>query len=600
MMRRSSQWPLGGLLVLAAVIGLTAVAVPETGSVERNDDPPNVIVVMTDDQPTGMLHALPRTRELVGGAGVSFDNYYVSYPLCCPSRATYLTGQYAHNNGVAHNGPPLGGYQRLAEADALPVWLREAGYVTSHIGKYPNGYGRDDPHNIPSGWDEWRGAIDPTTYWMYGYTLNENGRLRTYGDRREADPRFYQTDVYRRKAVDFVERMSGRKRPFFLSLAFLAPHDEGPLWKTSGLGAPGLDTNAARLRKRQEQLEQKRNGAPRKRAWVEPAPRPAPRHEGAFAHAQLPNRPSYDEPRLGDKPAYLRGYPELPKRTQRQILASYRGRLASLLSVDEAVAALVRTLERTGELDNTYLMFVSDNGYFFGEHRVPMGKFLPHDASSHAPLMIRGPGIPAGRTSHELVSNPDLAATIADAADVRPQLPQDGRSLLPYAEHPARLSGRPVLHEAGGGAVVGNDLGVWSAADNDAGGRAAGLGDLDQDPALSAAVTELRLAPAHGQVRSIAYEAIRTRRYLYVRYLGGGRELYDLKHDPYELRSRDESPAYADTEAFLDERLDELQGCAGEACSKPIPRSPRPDPSKPDRVSNPASADRHSRGGGSR
>lgn len=596
----STRWPtaaIGTLLALGAVIGLTVVAVPETGSVERADDPPNVVVVMTDDQPNGMLRALPRTRELVGGAGVRFDNYYVSYPLCCPSRATYLTGQYAHNNGVAHNGPPLGGYQRMAEDEALPVWLREAGYVTSHIGKYPNGYGRDDPHNIPTGWDEWRGAVDPSTYWMYGYTLNENGRLRTYGNRREENPRFYQTDVYRRKAVDFVQRMSGRKRPFFLSLAFLAPHDEAPLWKTAGLGERGLETNTERLRKRQEKLRRERGNEPRERPWVEPAPRPAPRHEGAFADVRLPETPSYDEPNVSDKPAYLRDYPYLPKRTEQDILASYQGRLESLLSVDEAVADIVHTLERTGELDNTYVVFVSDNGYFFGEHRVPMGKFLPHDASSHAPLMMRGPGIPAGRISRELASNPDLAATIADAADVRPQLPQDGRSLLPYAERPTLLTGRPVLHEAGGGAVIGNDVGLWSATANDAGGRAAGHGDLDQDPALSAAAHELRLAPAHGQVRSIAYEAIRTRRYLYVRYLTGGRELYDLRHDPYELRSRHADPAYGETMAFLDERLDELQRCAGEACDEPIPDPPEPTDAA---LSNPVRADRQHSGGGTR
>lgn len=576
---RPPRAAIGVVLVLATVVGLTAVAMPETATPPTKPERPNVIVVMTDDQPNGMLRAMPRTRALVGDAGVRFDDYYVSYPLCCPSRATYLTGQYAHNNGVANNDPPLGGYPRLDEDDTLPVWMRESGYITSHIGKYPNRYGHVDPHDIPDGWDEWRGSVDPTTYWMYGYTLNENGRLRTYGDRRHPDPDMYQTDVYRRKAVDFIDRMSTRERPFFLSLSFLAPHDEAPLWKESGLGDNDRKENAAQLKKRGKQLRKKLDGKPREHPWVEPAPRPALRHKGAFADAELPTRSklmSYDEKRVDDKPTFLRNYPLLPDKTEQQILDSYRGRLASLLSVDEAIGAIVRQLKDTGELDNTYLMFVSDNGYFFGEHRIPTGKFLPHDASSHVPLMLRGPGIPAGKTSHELTTNTDLAATIADIAGVEPRSTLDGRSLLPFAEHPDRRTQRAVLHEGGGGAVLGNEESdVWSSERADVAGRAAAAGDLNQD--IDDSLHAFRIAPAHGQVRSIAYEAIRTERYLYVRYLRGGRELYDLERDPYESRSRAADPAYAETMAFLDDHLDELQGCAGKSCVRSIPDPPKPD-----------------------
>lgn len=516
---------------------------------------PNVIVVMTDDQTLEQMRALPRTRELIGDAGVTFDNHHISYPLCCPSRATYLTGQYAHNNGVARNGRPLGGYRNLAEATALPVWMQRAGYVTSHIGKYPNGWGQ---HNepIPPGWDVWRGALDPSTYLMWGYQLNENGWVDRYGNAKLQNPEKYQTDVYLDKALDFVDRQASGEKPFFLSLAFLAPHAEASKAWPKDIPRP-----------------KKSNGKGKGLPKIEPGPRPAPRHAGAFADEPLPDAPSFNEKDVSDKPKHIRKYPKLTKADIEAITDSYRKRMASLLAVDEAVEALVDRLAQNGELDNTYIVFTSDNGFYFGEHRVPMGKFLPYDAATHTPLLIRGPGIPAGKRSEELVTNTDLAATLADIADAKPTVDVDGRSLLPFAEQPTKRTTRPVLHEGGGGAVIGNEKdGAWLRVSEDLSGQAAAAGDLNQD--LKRAAHNTRIEPGPGRVRNLAYEGIRTDRYLYLRYLGGDQELYDLRRDPDELRSRHDDPAYAKVRGYLDEQLDELQGCKGADCNRQIPKPP--------------------------
>ncbi|MGI5349183.1 sulfatase family protein [Streptomyces sp. CA-250714] len=555
----------------AATIGLLLLLPAATGCVENGggsqseDKRPNVLMVMTDDQWLESMRVMSETRKLLGDEGVTFDRYHPSTPLCCPSRSTYLSGQYAHNNGVRHNKAPQGGYDKLDEKKTLPVWMQKAGYVTSHIGKYPNGYGSKDPKHIPPGWDEWRGSVDPSTYRMWGYRLNENGKLHTYGKPGEEDPKLYQTDVYRDKGVDFIKRKAEGDKPFFLSLAFLAPHGES------------VNTRGGKFRKPRKQESRPAVGQP---------PRPAPRHKGEFAKEELPEDPAYGESDMRDKPAFLKKRPKLDSVTTQRITENYRGRLESLLAVDEAVRKLMSTLKATGQLDNTYVLFTSDNGFFFGEHRVPAGKFLPHGASGQVPMLLRGPGISEGQHSKELTSNVDLAATIADIGGADPDLALDGRSLLPYGRDPSKRSGRPVLQEIAEGArrspVTGHGKGKPPAAgppdDDISAGRAAGAGDLDQDgdasPTTKKALKKNRKGFRKGG--SAAYEAIRTDRYLYIRYVTGARELYDLSADPHELTSRHNDPDYAKARTFLDRRLDKLQGCAGEECREETPQAPGP------------------------
>lgn len=534
--------------LLALLAGCTAAPPQQARPVPAQ--PPNIVMIMTDDQWLDSMRFMPRTQQLFGTEGVTFDHYYASFPLCCPSRSTFLSGQFAHNNGVRHNADPLGGYDHLNEAETLPVWLQRAGYTTSHIGKYPNGYGKDDPTHVPPGWNEWRGSTDPSTYNMYGYQLNENGQLHTYGDYWHEDPKNYQTDVYRDKGVDFINRQAPTGRPFFLSMAFLAPHGEQ---------TPGAPNNGDLFR-------------------IGPGPRPALRHKGAFADLPLPADPSYNEADMSDKPQFLRDYPDITPAERAGITESYRARAESLLAVDEAVQKLVDTLRATGALQNTYVVFASDNGFFFGQHKVPTGKFLPHETSGHVPMMVLGPGLARGQHSAELTENTDLPATIAEMAGAKPGLTVDGRSVLPFAQDPRRRTGRPILHEAAAGALPRPIRpGQRIPADDRSSGAAAGAGDLDQDGPAAAPRGKRGPAPLdeHGQVLSAAYEAIRTERYLYIRYLTGAHELYDLSVDPYELNSRHKDARYAEVRRFLDRRLDELQGCAGAACNRDIPPAPK-------------------------
>lgn len=397
----------------AAALALALLLLTAPGAAAQ-DPRPNIVVIMTDDQTVEDMAAMPATRRAFVRHGVQFANSTVSYPVCCPSRATFLTGRYAHNHGVMGLYRPTGGYSRFDDHDALPVWLERAGYRTAHIGKYMNGYGSDRPAIVPPGWTEWYGAVDPTTYRMWDYTLNENGRFVAYG----ADPASYQTDVYNRRALDVIRRGSAAGQPFFLSLSFLAPHyEEAPIRNATGVTV-----------------------------------RPAPRHSGRFATLPLPRPRGFNERNRSDKPRFMRRFKSLDAAAIARITAEFRARRESLLAVDEAVDAIVRELEAQGTLSNTYLLFTSDNGYLQGEHAVPSGKMLPYDPSTRVPLLVRGPGIPGRRTSREPVSNVDLAPTILRMAGASAAggAPIDGRSLLKFAQRPKLRSKRLVLHETGG------------------------------------------------------------------------------------------------------------------------------------------------------
>lgn len=475
-----SSCALCAVVLVAAGAG---VAVPAASA--QADTRPNVVVLMTDDQTLRSMRAMPRTRALIGDRGATFANSFVSNPRCCPSRATFLTGQYSHNNGVLTNGPPIGGWQRLrGTSNWLPTWLQSAGYRTVHTGKFLNHYGVDDPTEVPPGWDEWYGTIDPTTYRYYNYTVNENGVPRTYGN----DPRWYSTDFTARRSAGIVERLAPSDQPFFLSVAFLAPHTGGPQepGDPAGLGTPAI----------------------------------ADRHRGAFASLPLPRPAAFDEADVSDKPAFLRR-PRLTQRTIAGIEALYRQRLESLLAVDEGIDQIVAALRASGELDNTLLVFTSDNGYMAGEHRLPHGKAKAYDPSLRVPLMISGPGVPVGARPQQLVVNADLAPTILDAARATAGRPQDGRSLLPLTRDPALGRSRPLLVEIAKGA-------------------------------------------------GLKTTAIRTARWLYAEHAGGSSELYDMANDPQQLRSLHADPSLARTRRQLARQLAALRACSGLSCRQPF------------------------------
>lgn len=376
---------LAPLLLLGLLVGgATPVPAPETAA------RPNFIVILTDDQDLtlGSLDHMPRTRNLIARKGMTFSNYFVPLSLCCPSRATILTGHYPHNHKIYTNFPPDGGFERFDELGheeaTLALALQDAGYRTALIGKYLNGYpnGRDKSW-VPPGWSEWASPVDGSPYAAYRFTLNENGRIVKYGSTASD----YMTDVLARKATAFVRRTAGGGQPFFLLLATYAPHKPST---------------------------------------------PAKRHAGLFPDLKAPRTPSFNEADVDDKPGRIRGLPLLTADQIDTIDVLYRNQMLTLQAVDEAVAALVKALRETRALANTYIVFTSDNGFHMGQHRLVPGKYTPYETDIHVPLLIRGPGVAAGSCASALVSSVDLAPTLAGLAGARLPGDSDGRSLVPW------------------------------------------------------------------------------------------------------------------------------------------------------------------------
>lgn len=463
------------LLALVLVLGL---ALPASAAAAR----PNVVVIETDDQTVADLASMPETQRLIGDRGVSFTNSFVSLSQCCPSRATFLTGQYAHNHVVRSTAPPFGGFHAFQDSESLAVWLRRAGYRTALIGKYFNGYGKEDPTYVPPGWTDWHALLGPSTYRFTGFGASDGGRPRHY-------PGSYETDVLTAQSERFVQRTAAAGRPFFLWTTYVAPHLGGP----RDLFAPqGYGTTV-----------------------------PSPLFANAFIGTPMPRSPAFDEADVSDKPAGIRDRPRINRRQAALLDAIWRKRQQSLLSVDQGVQRIVRALARAGVLDDTLLVFTSDNGYLIGEHRIRESKVLPYEPSIRVPLLMRGPGIPRGEKRSQLVWNGDLAPTILEATGATAAWPADGMSLLGFARDPGARSGRDILLEG---------------------------------PSL----------PSTGGAPQ--FTGLRTAGELYVEHRTGETELYDLRSDPDELRNLAGTPAVAALQRTLARRLARLRDCAGAAC----------------------------------
>ena len=525
------------MLALTVAVGVIAAA-PSDQATGAPPPGSNVVLLFTDDQPSTNMGPMPITRALIGDGGATFRRAYTSYPLCCPSRASMLSGLYMHNHGVRGNGGTYGGWHRFrdliaGEAFALPVRLDGEGYYSAHIGKYLNGYNAAEGLHVPPGWDEWYGRIGGETKVYYDYSLVEQGPsgipASVYYGFDEAD---YSTDVFASKALDFIQRADGIGQPFFLSVSFSAPHHP-----------------------------------------FTPAQSDLYRRDG-FA---IPPRPGFNEKNFKDKPAWLRkeARHRLGPGEKLKIVDQQRRRDETLLGVDRAINSIVDALGQQGLLDDTYVIFTSDNGLFRGEHRITGGKYLPYEPASHVPLMIRGPGITPGTNIDELVSNVDLATTILDVAGANdPSL--DGRSLFPFLEDPALRTTRPLLLEAdtgpGRGIGAGNDPDLVRASKVSKAGlrKRRGVKNLDQEKLAG-------VSQATGD-RAPAYRAIRTDRYLYVLYASGDVELYDMSNDPAQLNSLARSKRYAPVRSWLFSRLLELIDCDGQECRDQIGEPPAPLP----------------------
>ncbi len=397
---------------------------------------PNVIVIDTDDMNVSDLSVMRNTLSLLAAHGTYFKNSYVSYPLCCPSRATFLTGQYAHNHHVLTD-------QRFGDLDSsntLAVWLKRDKYRTAMVGKYLNGYGIADPRLVPQGWTKWFALTGGTEQHRYNFKLNENGKVRRYG-RKPSD---YIDYVLGSKVNTLLKKWTPSPRPFFLYYNPNNPHGEAgtPVWSTRD-------------------------------------PEPAPKYLGVFGDITAPRPPNFDEPDVSDKPEALRDIPRMSDAELADIDRRYRGRQESLLSVDDEVKRIVGLVRKYGDKRRTFFIFTSDNGLMMGAHRIEF-KDYPYEEAERVPLIIRGPGFPQAQTRDQLVANIDLAPTITSLTGVRPLRTMDGIPLLPLAQNPADGANRTLLFETYDVGAFGVRQGPWAFNQWNNGDEE--LYNLDQDP----------------------------------------------------------------------------------------------------------------------
>jgi N-acetylglucosamine-6-sulfatase len=504
-------------LALAAAVVLGALSA--AGDADAQGDPrPNVVMVMTDDQTLEQMRrdTMPKTTKLVLRSGTNFEQAIATTPLCCPSRATFLTGQYAHNHGVLENDYGL----LRDESSTLPVWLQAAGYRTIHVGKYMNRYKKArGPNTIAPGWDQWHSALE--RYSFYDYVLRINGRKKSYGD----EPDDYLTRVLNEIAVKQVEKAAG-PRPFYLQVDQYAPHI-----------------------------------APGDKDRCDGAAVPDPRDYERFTDVSLPEPPNFNEADVSDKPSFIQRLRPLKRKKIRDLERRYGCALASLRGVDRGVADLFQALDRSGELDDTVVIFVSDNGFYYGEHRIPDAKQNPYEEALRIPLAIRVPpaflaGADQRGSVSELVGNIDVVPTILEFAGASPCTAEgacrtlDGRSLVPF--------------------LTGN------------------AGAIPNDRSFAVELQRIALnAPILGG-RACTYSGVRTQNRLYVHHTEAlnprtracepvdDTELYDLQADPFQLESRhDAAPGSPDAiaEASLAQRAATLRDCAGIEGRDPLPPS---------------------------
>jgi N-acetylglucosamine-6-sulfatase len=486
-LRNASSVLMPFVLVLLATLAATgdASALAQKQAPEK----PNIVLILADDMRADDFEHMPQSHQLLAEQGLTFSNAFVTYSLCCPSRASILRGQYAHNHQILEDDAQDSAFKKFRnlghERSTIATWLKDSGYKTVLFGKYLNGYDESgDVTYIPPGWDDWYAQISG---YYYNYKINENGRLVSYGY-AEKD---YYTDVLARQAKDYVRHAAADSSPFFIYLAPKTPHSPYTV---------------------------------------------APRHKKSYKKGvKAPRPPSFKEADVSDKPLWVQRLSSLTPgdnkgkiTNEKKLDQAYRDRLGMLLSLDEMVGGLVEELKVTGELENTYIIFTSDNGFHLGEHWLNLTKRTPYEEAHRVPLVIRGPGVPSGRTVDEIGLNIDFAPTFAELAGASAPSFVDGRSLSPL--------------------LVGTQPTSW---------RSAFLLENWRDQ------TERK--PGNPVLATLTYDGIRTETHKYVEYDTGEKELYDLSSDPYELQSQHKT-ANPELEASLKTKLNELKSCSGQSC----------------------------------
>jgi N-acetylglucosamine-6-sulfatase len=436
---------------------------------------PNIVFILTDDMRKDDLKYMPKTKALLQNAGMTFQNAFVPNPICCPSRSTIMRGQYAHNTQVwANTDSSTGGWEayhaRGYEGHNVATTLKAAGYRTALIGKYLNHYQQTTK---PPGWDEWFATLDPSTYNYFNYDINNNGTVTHFGS-SDSD---YKTDVLSGQTDAFISNSASQGEPFFAYVAPVAPH------------LPAT-----------------------------PASRDAHTYDGIRG----PRLRSFDERNVSDKPSWIRQRPRLTAAQIAEIDKRHENRVESLQAVDDLVEGVVDTLKKPASdgsipLDNTYIFFTSDNGFFHGEHRIPWEKYRPYEQDIRVPLLVRGPSIGAGSTTGKLALNTDYLPTFARLAHTSKPTYVDGRSLRSVLDGSATNWRHAILVEG----------------------------------------PQYKTVPPYRGIRTLDG----TTQQKYVEYRGSSeKEMYYLGVDPHELANKT-SPS-----AGLATRLDALRVCKGDTC----------------------------------
>lgn len=510
-----------------ALEGPTPTAGATDGSARPASMPrqPNVVLVMADDMRVDDLAFAPNLRRLIAQHGVTFENSFAPFPLCCPSRASFLTGQYAHNHKVWWHDPPYG-YGAFDDSRSIATSLQDAGYRTGFIGKYLNRYGiapskvtgEPSARYVPNGWDDWRGAVEPpadsaihgSTYDYMDTPFNVNGEIdNSYRG-------VYQSDVLGDMSVDMSRRFARGRKPFFMYVNYVAPHHGQP----NAADEPDyvVDENGREVHV----------VTPAVPEWVRG------RFDDRVRRASGVARTGEEiESDVRDKPRELQKRVQpLGEEAKEALLYATRRRAEAVYVMDRNIARLVAELQRSGEWEETVFAFTSDNGMLMGEHGLGMTKVRAHEPSLRVPLLVTGPGLRDRAVRHDPVSTVDLTATILDLAGARPPLTPDGESRLDSLLDGDQGWRTPVVTEA-----------VFTAR-----GR---------DPQF----TDLRTTIG-----------IRVSRYSYTRYKSGETELYDLLEDPREDTNVADAPEYAEVRAALDELWPAIKDCRGSGCLPALPK----------------------------
>lgn len=519
-------------LALALALALAGSLLVGTGPTqaaesERRTDPPdasvppNLVVVMADDMRADDLRFAPSIRRLVAQRGIRFENSFSSYPLCCPARASFLTGAYPHNHGVMWHQRPYG-YGSFDDSRTLATSLSDVGYRTGFVGKYLNGYGamparatgKPSWKHEPAGWTNWVGALDNpgggrfhgNTYNYFDTAYNVDGRIdNRYRGR-------YQTTVVGDFSVRLARTYARSSRPFFLNVNYVAPHH----------GGPTEPDDIHWVRRRDGRMEE----------FASPA-RPAGvrgRFDPVVTHgAGVPRSGGPLEGDVSDKPTYFSKLPEANRAERIALRELTRQRAEAIYVMDRQVRRLVRTLERAGAWERTVFVFTSDNGYFLGEHRKRTGKSRAHEPSLRVPLVVSGPGIPRGERRYDPITTVDLTATLLDLAGATPPVEADGVSRVDTLRLGDQGWRSAVLTES---ALPGRRPG-WSMGRTSVG--------------------------------------IRTSRYSLILNGPWSHELYDLVADPLQARNVYADPSYLQARLQLREVLAQMQDCQGESCRVRLP-----------------------------